>query len=132
LEAVRQEPRQGAHRSVLEGFDRPLVLAHRLGGLGHGEPLQEAQHDALLLLGVELLDGGEQGDVGDVVDDGGLGAALGAAVLAVGVEDVAGGDLEGQAPRSRPCQVKLPMRLSARRNVSEVRSSASWRLPTRK
>ena len=31
-----------------------------------------------------------------------------------------------QAPRSRPCQVKLPMRLSARRNVSAVRSSASW------
>ena len=31
-----------------------------------------------------------------------------------------------QAPRSRPCQVKLPMRLSARRKVSEVRSSASW------
>src|SRR5689334_5264427 len=37
-----------------------------------------------------------------------------------------------QAPRSRPCQVKLLMRLSARRNVSAVRSSASWRLPTRK
>ena len=31
-----------------------------------------------------------------------------------------------QAPKSLPCQRKLLMLRSARKNVSEVRSSASW------
>jgi hypothetical protein len=56
--------------------------------------VQEPQHDAPLLLGVELLDRAQQGHVRDVVDDGRLRAALGPTVLAFGFEDVAGGDLE--------------------------------------
>src|SRR5262249_55230101 len=64
LEPVRQRPGDRAYRAVLERLDRSIVLAHRLGGLRHRQALQEAKHDALLLLGVELFDGLEQLDVG--------------------------------------------------------------------
>jgi hypothetical protein len=79
---------------VLEGLDGALVLAHGLGRLGHRESLQEPEHDALLLLGPELLDGRYKRDVRDVVHHRDPRAAFRSAALAVGVQYVAGRDLQ--------------------------------------
>src|SRR4051794_37426883 len=83
----REEPGQGAHRPVLEGLDRALVLAHHAGGLGDREALEETQGHALLLLGVETAYGVQQRRVREGLQDGVLGGALDL----VGVEHLAGG-----------------------------------------
>ena len=59
-QTVREQARQPAHGAVLQRLDRAVLLAHDLGGLGHRQPVQEAQHDALLLLAAELLHAGQQ------------------------------------------------------------------------
>src|SRR5688572_6416231 len=94
LEAFRQQPGKCAHRTILKCLDGTLVLSHCLCCLRHGEALQEAQHDAFLLLRVELFYRCQQGDISDVVDDRGLRAALGSPVFTVGVKNITRGDLE--------------------------------------
>src|SRR5690349_3075175 len=69
LKAFRQKPGKCAHRTILKCLDGALVLTHGLCRFRHGETLQEAQHNALLLLRVELLYRCQQSDISDVVDD---------------------------------------------------------------
>lgn len=142
---VREEAGEGTDRAVLEGLDRALVLAHDPGGLGDGEALQEAERDALLLLGVEAAYGLEEGGVGEGLQDGVLGersTSLASSISPVVISRRNRLDLKwsatrlraivtSQAPKSRPCQVNVPMRRRARRNVSLVRSSAVALPPTR-
>src|SRR4051812_31790194 len=72
-DVVREEPGEGAHGPVLEGFDGALVLAHHPCGLRHGEALEETECHALLLLRVEPPYGVEEGGVGEGLQDGVLG-----------------------------------------------------------
>src|SRR4051812_30166616 len=80
---------------VRRRIDRAFVLPHRECGLGDRQALQEAQDDALLLIGVELLARLEQRGVLDRVEDLALRPVLGS----VRVEHVGGCDLELVAAR---------------------------------
>lgn len=144
-DVVREEARQGADRAVLKGLDRALVLAHDAGGLGDGETLEEAEGDALLLLGIEAAYGLQEGGIGEGLQDGVLGersTSLASSISPVVTSRRKRLDLKwsatrlraivtSQAPKSRPCQVNVPIRRRARRNVSLVRSSAVALPPTR-
>lgn len=126
---VREKPGQGADGPVLEGLDGALVLAHDAGRLGDGQPLEESERDALLLLGVEPTYGFEEGGVGQGLENGILGersTSLASSISPVVTSRRKRLDLKwsatrlramvtSQAPKSRPCQVKVPMRRSARR-----------------
>src|SRR4051794_5820475 len=57
---LREELGEPADRTVLQGLHGSLVAVHDLGGLRDGQALQEAQRDALLLVGVELAHAAQQ------------------------------------------------------------------------